>query len=153
MTKTKNKCEHNPESIKYEITTCKFFCGECNEEFGTAKELELFFQNGGEVKKAKAPKPKKKYEPLDVHTFFGLTYANYAVFRRSMLQSMPTNWQHRFTELIREMDDFFGNPNIPQSCSVSWFGENGKFTKDPVPNYNRGRTRLTRKDFVKKNEK
>jgi hypothetical protein len=52
-------------------------------------------------------------QPLDVHTWFSLTYANYLVVPRSVLQSMPEDWQHRFTALLGEMDQAFGHLDWP----------------------------------------
>jgi hypothetical protein len=51
--------------------------------------------------------------PLDIHTWFSLTYANYLVIPRSVLQSMPEDWQHRFTALLGEMDQAFGHLDWP----------------------------------------
>jgi len=41
----------------------------------------------------------------DVHTFFGLSYANYLVWPRSIMQSMPDEWQKRFCRLAIELDE------------------------------------------------
>lgn len=43
----------------------------------------------------------------DVHTYFGLSYSNYLVLHRTLLQSMPTEWQHRFVTMLDELDDAF----------------------------------------------
>src|SRR4051794_4608793 len=50
---------------------------------------------------------------IDIHTWFGLTYANYLVVPRSVLQSMPEEWQHRFTALLAEMEDNFSHLDWP----------------------------------------
>lgn len=42
-----------------------------------------------------------------VHTYFGLTYANYLVRPRTLLQSMPDEWQSRFVDCLRELDAAF----------------------------------------------
>ncbi len=39
----------------------------------------------------------------DVHTAFGLSYSNYLVVPRTLLQSMPEFWQHRFVTLLDEL--------------------------------------------------
>lgn len=36
----------------------------------------------------------------DIHTSFGLSYANYLVLPRTLLQSMPEDWQHQFVALV-----------------------------------------------------
>lgn len=45
----------------------------------------------------------------DVHTYFGLSYANYLVKHRTLLQSMPEQWQHRFVACLRELDAAFAH--------------------------------------------
>lgn len=42
-------------------------------------------------------------EPMDIHTFFSLSYASYLVLPRSVLQSMPIEWQHHFTSLLKDL--------------------------------------------------
>ncbi len=79
-------------------------------------------------------------DPVDVHTFFGLSYANYLVLARSVLQSMPMDWQHRFTAVMRELDEATWDLDSPASYSLQARDENGKFMRDPIPHYNRGRT-------------
>lgn len=39
-----------------------------------------------------------------VHGFFGLSYANYYVAPRTLMQCMPLEWQRRFAELAGELD-------------------------------------------------
>lgn len=46
--------------------------------------------------------------PIDespIHKFFGLSYANYFVCPRSVLQSMPVEWQKRFLSIMEELDE------------------------------------------------
>jgi hypothetical protein len=43
----------------------------------------------------------------DIHTWFGLSYANYLVLPRTLLQSMPAEWQHRFVGCLKEFDAAF----------------------------------------------
>lgn len=40
-----------------------------------------------------------------VHLYFGLSYCNYLVIPRSLLQSMPSSWQKKFIELVEELDE------------------------------------------------
>jgi hypothetical protein len=54
-------------------------------------------------------------EAPDVHTFFGLSYANYLVVPRTLLQSMPDQWQQRFTGILSEMQEAFGH--VPQAAA------------------------------------
>lgn len=48
-----------------------------------------------------------------VHVMFGLSYANYYVAPRTLLQSMPREWQERFAALIDEMETRFAG--IPRA--------------------------------------
>lgn len=78
-----------------------------------------------------------------VHYFFGLSYANYLVLHRSALQSMPAEWQRKFVDLVEELNDEIVWPDSEvQSFAVSARGSGGKFVRDPVPHYNRGRTQM-----------
>lgn len=119
----------------------------------------------------------------DIHTYFGLSYATHLVDPRTLLQSMPPQWQERFTELLTELVDAFdGTPRaeayIVQAAEEKEAGtltaverraariskdEHGALSHttllgevtetaddemvlvpvpDPVPHYNRDRTRL-----------
>lgn len=46
-------------------------------------------------------------EPTDVHTWFGLTYSNYLVLPRTLMQSMPVEWQHRMVTCLEEIEAAF----------------------------------------------
>lgn len=126
----------------------------------------------------------------DVHDWFSLTYANYLVMPRAVLQSMPLEWQARFVKCLLEMEKSFGgldwpaydvralkrapvlideecgecegvgeiaNPSDEEvmiecpSCDGLGVTDESRyetpdevgFRSDPIPHYNRGRTRLT----------
>lgn len=51
----------------------------------------------------------ERHQRLDgpIHTWFGLTYSNYLVLHRSMMQSMPADWQTRAVALFDELDTAF----------------------------------------------
>lgn len=51
----------------------------------------------------------------DVHRLFGLSYCDYYVAPRTLLQSMPEPWQLAFTALMRQLHDAFAN--VPQAES------------------------------------
>ena len=77
----------------------------------------------------------------DIHTYFGLTYANYLVLPRTLLQSMPEEWQDRFVECLNEAEEAFSHIDQAESYMVlPRDPRTGRFIKDPVPHYNRGRT-------------
>lgn len=125
-----------------------------------------------------------------IHGWFGLTYSNYLVLPRTLLQSMPDSWQDQFVTLLEELDDAYAHiehatyhvqagtwaypddidpdelkalgyrrPVAPDGVDEDadlpdvWYGPDGEehdghmasvFVpgKDPVPHYNRGRTRV-----------
>lgn len=61
--------------------------------------------------------PEQPYERTDgpVHTWFGLSYANYLVWPRTLMQSMPLEWQRRFTGLAEELDAAFAHLDRPEA--------------------------------------
>ena len=81
-------------------------------------------------------------EPDSIHTWFGLTYANYLVLPRSVLQSMPDEWQAAFVALLHELEATFGGLDWPDYTVNARQPHGGRFMKDPIPHYNRGRTRV-----------
>jgi hypothetical protein len=93
-------------------------------------------------------------ERLDgpVHLWFGLTYSNYLVLPRTLLQSMPVEWQTAFTDLLDELTVAFAHVDQTEFYDVTagyeTEDENGDpefapyTTGDPIPHYNRGRTFL-----------
>lgn len=87
------------------------------------------------------PECRADAEELDrqaVHCWFGLSYANYLVLPRLVLQSMPGGWQRRFVELLREADQRYG-PHLEGDYCVKLRGEAGRFVADPLADYRHGR--------------
>lgn len=56
------------------------------------------------------------------------------VLSRSLLQSMPLDWQDRFVTLIGQVDDG------PAAYDIRFYDHTGRRMDDPVPDYSRGRT-------------
>lgn len=84
-------------------------------------------------------------EPEAVHAWFSLSYASYLVVNRSLLQSMPDDWQNRFVALMDELWDYFPDIREPR-YTVHARAADGRFIRDPIPHYNRGRTLITPAD-------
>lgn len=66
--------------------------------------------------------------PLDldlrtVHAWFGLSYSNYAVLPRTLLQSMPDEWQHRFITCLDELGAAFHHVQQAECYKVQAAGE------------------------------
>ena len=80
-------------------------------------------------------------EKMDIHTWFELTYSSYLVLPRSILQSMPMEWQYRFVALLDEAGDLCDKNGVemPGSYTVRAKGDDGRFIQDPYCDYDRGR--------------
>jgi hypothetical protein len=72
-----------------------------------------------------------------VHAWFGLSYANYLVMPRAVLQSMPPAWQEKFVKLLAEAEAACVDAGIPgpPSYRVRAVDEEGRFTRDEIPHY------------------
>lgn len=79
------------------------------------------------------------HEPI--HSWFELTYANYLAIPRSILQSMPQEWQARFVQCLEELDETFEWRR--SGCHVDFRTRKGKFMHDELVDYDRGRRTLT----------
>lgn len=44
----------------------------------------------------------------EIHDYFGLSYANYLVLNRTVLQSMPEQWQKDFVQMLAELNKEVG---------------------------------------------
>lgn len=82
-----------------------------------------------------------------IHGYFGLSYANFLVLPRSLLQSMPEEWQERFVMLLNEYDQQWARlPDsfVPNSYRVQPI-EHGRLIPwyaFRLPHYSRGRTHV-----------
>lgn len=73
-----------------------------------------------------------------IHLWFSLSYANYLVLPRSVLQSMPHEWQQRFVACLEELDAAASHLDWPDYIVTA--RRDGRFARDPIPHYDRGRT-------------
>ncbi|MGW2863332.1 hypothetical protein [Streptomyces sp. NPDC001205] len=96
-----------------------------------------------------AREPAAAEHPRDVHTYLGLSYANYLVLPRTLLQSMPAEWQAPFVALLGEMDTAFAHVPRAEAYDVipgtealvgelgpdrlAWAGITQDFYDEPVP--------------------
>lgn len=99
--------------------------------------------NAGEVRLW----PHDYVEHEAIHRWFNLTYANYLVLPRAVLQSMPDEWQVRMVQLLEEAHELYGGLDWPD-YHVQVRDGRGRFTNDPIPHYNRGRTRIEPTPYV-----
>jgi hypothetical protein len=86
-------------------------------------------------------------EPIDI--MFELSHAEYLVIPRTVLQSMPVEWQKRFVACIEEMDILI---DWRQEFQTYWvelrmgYEKDGAKMVDPLADYQRGRRKLPLKD-------
>lgn len=64
--------------------------------------------------------PARPPHPTDgpVHGFFELTYSNYQVLHRTLMQSMPLEWQERMVGCLEELRDAFAHIEQPHAFRV-----------------------------------
>jgi hypothetical protein len=78
----------------------------------------------------------------NVHGWFELTYAQYLTIPRSVLQSMPEEWQTRFVALLDELDDTIDWRPGEGRYWVQLKDAQGRYVHDPLQDYERGRRRV-----------
>lgn len=77
-----------------------------------------------------AATPERPYERLDgpVHEWFGLSYCNYQVIHRTLMQSMPLDWQRRMVACLEELKESFTHVPQPSGYEVNpccWVAPSG----------------------------
>lgn len=77
----------------------------------------------------------------EIHDYFELTYAQYLAIPRSVLQSMPDEWQDKFVRLLEELDETFDWRR--SGCYVNFRNRSGRWMRDQLGDYQRGRRILT----------
>lgn len=86
-------------------------------------------------------------EQEPIHEFFNLTYANYLVLPRSVLQSMSIDWQEKFVNLLERIPEVICEDFEPDGgYAVRARDSEGHFILDQYSNYERGRRRLAIKE-------
>ncbi len=74
-----------------------------------------------------------------IHLWFELSYAEYLTVPRSVLQSMPQQWQEKFVALLEELDETIDWRPPSGRYWVRLKDKNGKYVADPLRDYERGR--------------
>jgi len=54
-----------------------------------------------------------------IHEWFSLSYCNYLVLPRTLLQSMPTEWQERMVACLNEMQDAYSHLEQVEAYEVT----------------------------------
>jgi hypothetical protein len=86
-----------------------------------------------------------------IHNWFELTYAQYLTIPRSVLQSMPSDWQRRFVQCLKELDSTIDwRPDFPFQYWVglrdTTTGRMVSIENDQFMDYERGRRRVPFRD-------
>ncbi len=78
-----------------------------------------------------------------IHNWFGLSYANYLVLPRSILQSMSDEWQKKMVDLLDELNEKIIDEGIILMPEYSVEAiDNDKTITDPYQNYWRDNQRI-----------
>lgn len=77
-----------------------------------------------------------------IHCWFGLSYSNYLVLARTVLQSMPDDLQQRFVDCLEEMASLLNDEHLYATYTIQMRDKRGRFIKDPLADYERGRRRI-----------
>lgn len=81
-------------------------------------------------------------EPM--HLWFGLSYSAYLVLHRTLIQSMPDEWQARLVALLDEAQETIDTSELPIEFNVR-ATRHGKYIADHWRDYERGRRRMPRR--------
>lgn len=54
-----------------------------------------------------------------IHEWFSLSYCNYLVLPRTLMQSMPTEWQERMVACLNEMQDAYSHLEQAEAYEVT----------------------------------
>lgn len=57
-------------------------------------------------------------DPEPVHGWFGLSYSQYQVLNRTLMQSMPLDWQRRMVACLRELEEAYDHIEQPDCYIV-----------------------------------
>ena len=96
----------------------------------------------------------KQLSPLGdddpIHAWFGLTYASYLVLPRSVLQSLPTPLQQQLVDALNAITEHLWPASVPPygTYTVRLRDSHGRFMRDPLRDYERGRRVVTKEDLL-----
>jgi hypothetical protein len=121
------------------------------EEIGAPELLLARLKAWVENQASNMPWDKTPYLDGAIHGWFELSYASYLVLPRTMLQSMPLQWQEDFVAHLEELERLMPAwPGHDRSIEVHLRDDNThRYVSDPLVNYERGRRRLPLKTIDK----
>lgn len=77
-----------------------------------------------------------------IHEWFGLSYTQYLTIPRSVLQSMPDEWQERFVKCLEELDEKIDWRPKEGRYWVKLKDDRGRYVHDDLMDYQRGRRKI-----------
>ena len=83
-----------------------------------------------------------------IHDFFGLSYANYLVLPRTLLQSLEVETQEELVSVLEQIykeEEKLTGTHWPENAKIIvklQDSATGRFISDPLSDYERGRRRL-----------
>lgn len=83
--------------------------------------------------------PLSLFDDEPIHLWFGLSYAQYLTIPRSVLQSMPPEWQARFVACLEELENTIDWRPKEGRYWVQLKDGKGQYVHDPLMDYDRGR--------------
>lgn len=84
------------------------------------------------------------YFESPVHEWFELSYAQYLTIPRSIMESMPEEWQQRMVRCLEELDESFAWRPKEGRYWVQLKNGKGRYVSDPLMQY-----RHPDKDYIK----
>ena len=87
----------------------------------------------------------KNLEREAIHNWFELSYAQYLTIPRSVLQSMPDEWQNSFVKLLNELDEKIDWRPENGRYWVKLRDDKGRYVVDNLMDYERGRRKIEMK--------
>ncbi len=125
-----------------------------NEEFGDFRQA---LERALGIILARSKRPDALGEMLPgvdpVHLWFELSYAQYLTVPRTALQSMPLEWKIRFAACLEELDDAIEWRPAKGRYWVTLKDKRGRFVRDPLMDYERGRRKVALRDDVRDGER
>lgn len=74
-------------------------------------------------------------EAEPINAWFSLSYANYLVLQRSLLEAMPGAWQRKLVALLEQFWETFDADQVPTEFEVRRRGADGRYLPDPFSAY------------------
>lgn len=147
------ECGAESDGVYY-APTCgfvEFTCPECGfvidlEEYTGISEEEA--SSRVEIEAIMEAMVAQRLGDEPIHYWFGLSYAQYLTIPRSVLQSMPIEWQERLVGCLEELNETIDWWSSDGCYWVRLKDARGRFVHDPLMDYERGRRRIPRRKDV-----